>query len=74
MKTISGSETKPARTDPLRAYRFTSIIRHVISALYGVMLGFAIDHFSMSAKRIAASRVRIGSFAIDHFSMSAKPA
>ena len=42
MKTISGSETKPARTDPLRAYRFTSIIRHVISALYGVMLGYAI--------------------------------
>ena len=42
MKTISGSDTKPARTDPLRAYRFTSILRHVISALYGVMLGYAI--------------------------------
>ncbi len=28
--------------DPLRAYRFTSIVRHLISALYGILLGYAI--------------------------------
>lgn len=30
------------RSDPLRAYRFTSLIRHLLSAFYGVMLGYAV--------------------------------
>ncbi|MBO4326914.1 MAG: DUF58 domain-containing protein [Clostridia bacterium] len=30
------------RSDPLRAYRFTLLIRHFLSAFYGIMLGYAI--------------------------------
>ena len=42
MKRKDSKNTGAKRSDPLRAYRFTSLIRHLLSAFYGVMLGYAV--------------------------------
>jgi uncharacterized protein (DUF58 family) len=42
MKRSGVKKNGAKRDDPLRAYRFTSMIRHLISAFYGVLLGYAI--------------------------------
>lgn len=42
MKRKQIREKTVKQTDPLKAYRFTSLLRHILSTLYGVLLGYAI--------------------------------
>ena len=42
MKKTAPKLQKPGKNDPLRAYRFSGALRHILSALYGIVLGYAL--------------------------------
>ena len=42
MKKTAPRKQKPGKNDPLRAYRFSGALRHILSALYGIVLGYAL--------------------------------
>ncbi|MBP5730929.1 MAG: DUF58 domain-containing protein [Clostridia bacterium] len=42
MKKKASQKPRPGKNDPLRAYRFSGALRHILSALYGIVLGYAL--------------------------------